>query len=466
MNLHYFIGLKIEEIGRNMKNTIVVSFVLILSICACFYGTQDTASAAEEGNYTYTVYNGEATITDYTCAEQIVTIPSTLGGYPTVAIGANAFYSCTLTSVIIPNSVTMIGDKAFKSCTFLTHVTMGSGVTSIGDSAFYYCTSLPSMTISDSVTTIGDNAFAFCSSLSSVVIGKSVTTIGNNAFSPCSSLNPVIIPDNVISIGDYALSSDTSLASLTIGAHVKTIGKYAFASCSSLPSVTIPNNVTSLGDNVFSSCSSLTSVTIGTHVKTIGRNAFASCSSLSSISFLGLSEPTSVGVDWIKEAPVDIRGHAYSTSNFPAPGGMLDFHGLTMGSFLVVEDLPPVADFTWSPTNNLTVNQTITFDASASYDPDGSLSLYEWDWNNDSIYDESYPNPTATHSWTQAGDHLVTLRVTDNRNATNTKTLTLVLQSTTHGAPGNKGTPGFELIYLAGAIVVSVLLWTMKKNET
>ena len=73
---------------------------------------------------------------------------------------------CTgLTSVVIPNSVTSIGNNAFSDCTGLTSVKIPNSVTSIGNYAFLGCTGLTSIVIPNSVTTIGWNAFNACESL-------------------------------------------------------------------------------------------------------------------------------------------------------------------------------------------------------------------------------------------------------------------------------------------------------------
>jgi hypothetical protein len=79
----------------------------------------------------------------------------------------------------------------------------------------------------------------------------------------------------------------------------------------------------------------------------------------------------------------------------------------------------PHAEFTWTPPNPFPY-ETVLFNASASYDFDGYITLYEWDWNSDGVYDESSASPTATHSWDNPGSYEVTLRVTDNSSLTGT----------------------------------------------
>ena len=211
---------------------------------------------------------------------QSVTIPDSV-----TSIGDSAFSCCSsLQSVTIPDSVTIIKENPFVNCParvinrsnhftifegnlyttdkrkLISYLSKGenfiipNSVTSIGNSAFKNCSSLQSVTISDSVTSIGDWAFSDCSSLQSVTIPDSVTRIGNWVFLNCSSLQSVIIPDSVTSIGDLVFNGCSSLYSVTIPDSVTSIGNRAFEGCSSLQSVTIPNSVTSIGNDAFAWC--------------------------------------------------------------------------------------------------------------------------------------------------------------------------------------------------------------------
>ena len=215
-----------------------------------------------------------------------------------------------LVSVVIPDSVTSIGESAFSGCKGLTSVTIGNGVTSIGSDAFAGCTRLTSVTIGNSVTSIGSDAFAGCTGLTSVTIGNSVESIGSYAFSGCTGLTSVTIPDSVTSIGSdvfygctnlmqkengvsyvdtWAISCDTSVSELTLRSNTVGIGERAFLNCTGLTSVVIPDSVTSIGEGAFSGCAGLTSVVIPDSVTSIGGGAFSGCSSLESmtIPFVG-----------------------------------------------------------------------------------------------------------------------------------------------------------------------------------
>ena len=158
-----------------------------------------------EGEWTYIVENGGATITGSTATGDVA-IPSVLGGYPVLKLGnANqpifGTYNFTVTSVVIPSSVTSIGTYAFRSCDSLISVSIGNSVKSIGHGAFANCFSLASIFIPESVEHIMHYAFSNCINLISVTIGISVKSIGEGAFRYCSGLTSFpALPAGVTSI--------------------------------------------------------------------------------------------------------------------------------------------------------------------------------------------------------------------------------------------------------------------------
>ena len=270
--------------------------------------------------YDYSLDGTYAEVLGYEGNATQIVIADTYMGLPVKTILKEAFYdNDTITSVLIPDSVTEIGDQAFSSCSKLTSVVIPDSVTTIGDKAFIYCINLTSVVIGDSVTTIGGQAFSNCSKLTSVTMGNGVTSIDPSAFSACNAAlyteyeygkyvgdasNPYAVLYGLTNknFTTYAIHEDTKyiaygvfescarLTNITIPDSVKSIGDFAFRNCNNLTSVVIPDSVTTIGDRAFDGCSGLTSVVIGDSVTTIGEYAFFNCESLETVYYGGAAE--------------------------------------------------------------------------------------------------------------------------------------------------------------------------------
>ena len=187
------------------------------------------------------------------------------------SIGVAAFQLCTsLTSLTIPSSVTAIAEDAFQGCSGLQSIVIDKGNTVydsredcnaiIKTSDNELISGCTNSTIPNSVTKIGQSAFKNCKGLRSVRIPNSVVSVGQFAFQGCSGMTSITIPNSVTSIGSYAFRWCSGLTSITIPYSVTSIDEFVFYECSGLTSVTIPNSVTSIGRYAFDGCSGLTNV--------------------------------------------------------------------------------------------------------------------------------------------------------------------------------------------------------------
>jgi len=234
-------------------------------------------------------------------------------------VGDYAFYQDSLlTSVTLPNSLTRIG-RGFNGCSSLSSISIPDNVTSIDSNAFFDCIALKEIKIDgengpyididgvvfnhsdsstiyfypagktdteyvipDKVTTINPYAF-YQSRLVSVGLPDHLTKIDASAFAYCSELTSINIPDGVTYLGSSAFKGCSKLTSIRIPDGVTILRNNIFDGCSELTSIEIPNSVTIISKYAFSGCSNLTSIHIPDGVTTIDEYTFKNCSSLTSI---------------------------------------------------------------------------------------------------------------------------------------------------------------------------------------
>ena len=187
-----------------------------------------------------------------------VVIPNTV-----TEIGRRAFFDCSeLIAVEIPNSVTIINEQAFSSCKGLTAINIPSTVENIGYEAFSNCNGLTSVIIANGVKKIEDYAFSGCSNISKVVIPNSVKYMGTRVFLDCASLVTVKLSENILSIPHSTFNRCYSLKNVDFSSRLARVEDYAFSECTSLVSMTLPNTITYIGNNAFLKSKKFNSITI------------------------------------------------------------------------------------------------------------------------------------------------------------------------------------------------------------
>ena len=248
------------------------------------------------------------------------------GNYPENTVPERAFLdNKTLQEVTLPLSAKAIGRQAFMGSIIekcnpgqggLNQTTIWTNIEVIGEEAFKDCTFLTNTYFNSSLSSIGKGAFENCTNLTSMYTGK-VTEIKESTFRNCKSLSLNIEPV-VERIGDYALENvkDISDWSLSMGGESKLsyISKTAlkgcknsrfdfedcpnllelpcFENCTELDDIFLPLNIKSIPANAFKGCTSLRVVHAkGTKLEEIGENAFSDCKNLDQLNILSETLP-------------------------------------------------------------------------------------------------------------------------------------------------------------------------------
>ncbi len=336
--------------SRKIKIAISTALIALVMVCALpvanLMGVDmpeifvTKAKAYTSGDYTYTVSNGEATITKVnTSINGEVSIPSRLDGYNVTKIGDTAFFDCSeLTSVSISKKIESIGFAVFNNCPKLKSITVSSDnwhyssdqygilynkdktelirypagktetsyvipddVKTISSVAFQDCKYLKNITLPSSVTNIKDRAFKGCTGLTSVTMSYGVTHIGSSAFSGCTGLTRIIIPQSVTNIEYYAFNGCTGLKELTMPVSTQIDLTYSetFYGCKNIEKITLTKGTGTMqsyttdnsGGNTtyygatpwYKSRNAIKEIVIEDGVKNVGSYAFKDCVGLKEI---------------------------------------------------------------------------------------------------------------------------------------------------------------------------------------
>ena len=149
--------------------------------------------------------------------------------YGTISIAGGAFWGEEkLLKIVLPDTITYIGEDAFYCCENLNDFVLPDSVKEIGENSFYECSNLNSITFPDSLENIESYAFSGCSNLTEIVFGKGLTRINSGTFGYCYELTDIIIPDNIRSIDSEAFEYCYNLENISISDNIFFIGKRAF----------------------------------------------------------------------------------------------------------------------------------------------------------------------------------------------------------------------------------------------
>lgn len=266
----------------------------------------------------YLLDGGKASVMQQSGLTGDIVIPETVRhgntDYTVTTVQSNAFKDNEITSISLPNTVSVMGEACFESCSSLKSAVLPSGLTSLGKSCFYDCRNLASVTLPEGITRLADFCFAECTSLSSITLPNSITDMGFRCFFRCSGLESVTLPEGITLLPSNCFESCSSLVSVNLPGSILSLGSDCFISCTSLSSITLPEGLEMISGRCFYRCTSLTSIKLPRSLNYIGGSCFANCSYLTDVT---CQWDTPAGVD----ADTDIFENIYTECRLHVPVG-------------------------------------------------------------------------------------------------------------------------------------------------
>lgn len=237
-------------------------------------------------DFAYTADGGEVTITDYIGTSEHVLIPDTIDGLPVTALGHRAFYEKTVTTVVVPDSVTEIGAACFSGDNYLVSLKLPDGLKRLPPASLESCMRLYDFDLPQSLEKIYSSVFEFNYYLTHLTLPSSLTEIEQlnfiglyglqsltlaednaafkldetngllmtadgtrllHCFSDIVPAEEIILPEGVKIVDPFAFHYDYDVKRIVLPEGVETIGAMAFAMCPNLAEIVIPASVTDIG---------------------------------------------------------------------------------------------------------------------------------------------------------------------------------------------------------------------------
>lgn len=168
------------------------------------------------------------------------------------------FSGCNqLAGVSLPDTITKLGTGVFFNCAGLRRAELPSSITEIPSSTFCFrgssslASSLTEVVLPSTITVIGNSAFEGNSMLEHITLPAGLTTLGTSVFRDCRALTSIDLPDGIETLGINTFEFCWSLQSVKLPAQLKTVGSYAFEQCRALQSLTFPAGLTALSYTAF-----------------------------------------------------------------------------------------------------------------------------------------------------------------------------------------------------------------------
>lgn len=237
-------------------------------------------------DFAYTADGGEVTITDYVGTSEHVLIPDTIDGLPVTALGHRAFYEKTVTTVVVPDSVTEIGAACFSGDNYLVSLKLPDGLKRLPPASLESCMRLYDFDLPQSLEKIYSSVFEFNYYLTHLTLPSSLTEIEQlnfiglyglqsltlaednaafkldetngllmtadgtrllHCFSDIVPAEEIILTEGLKTVDPFAFHYDYDVKRIVLPEGVETIGAMAFAMCPNLTEIVIPASVTDIG---------------------------------------------------------------------------------------------------------------------------------------------------------------------------------------------------------------------------